>query len=136
VFDGFPRTVFQAHELERLLNGTPLDVVVNLDIPTEIAVERIAGRRVCNECGRVYHVSAPPKVNWTCDNPDHGAVVQRDDDSEEAVMRRLELYETQTKPIIDFYDKRGMLVVVDGVGDGDEVFERILKAVQTRLAGD
>jgi adenylate kinase len=76
----------------------------------------------------------PPKVNWTCDD-DGGPVVQRDDDTEEAVMRRLELYEQQTVPIIDFYRAHEKLVVVDGVGEGDEVFERLLKAVEDRLAG-
>jgi adenylate kinase len=134
VFDGFPRTLPQAQELERVLNGWPLDVVINLDVPTDIVLDRLAGRRVCETCGRVYHVNMPPKVNWTCDD-DGGPVVQRDDDTEEAVMRRLELYEQQTVPIIDFYRAHEKLVVVDGVGEGDEVFERLLKAVEDRLAG-
>jgi adenylate kinase len=136
VFDGFPRTLPQAQELARLLDGTPLSAAVDIEVPTEVAVERIAGRRVCESCGRVYHVTAPPKVNWTCDNDDHGKVVQRDDDTEEAVWRRLELYETQTLPIIDFYRDRGVLVTVDGLGDSDEVFERILKRVDGRLGDD
>jgi adenylate kinase len=133
VLDGFPRTLPQAHELERVLGDRPIDLVINLDVPTEIVLDRLAGRRVCEVCGRVYHVNMPPKVNWTCDD-DGGAVVQRDDDTEEAVMRRLELYEEQTVPIIDFYRDRGAFVVVDGVGEGDEVFERIVKAVEARVA--
>jgi adenylate kinase len=133
VLDGFPRTLAQARELDRLLAGRPLDASVNLAVPTEIVLDRIAGRRVCEVCQRVYHVNMPPKSNWTCDD-DGGPVVQRDDDTEEAVMRRLELYESETAPIIDYYAARGLLVPVDGVGEGDEVFERLLKVVDERLA--
>jgi len=95
-------------------------------------LHRIAGRRVCENCGTTYHVSAPPKDNWTCDVCD-GRVVQRDDDTEEAVMRRLELYEEETVPIIDFYRKLGKLAVVDGTGDSDDVFERLVQQVEQRL---
>jgi adenylate kinase len=132
VLDGFPRTLPQALELDRLLDGHPIDAAVNLDVPTEIVIDRIAGRRVCETCGRIYHVNMPPKVNWTCDD-DGGNVVQRDDDTEEAVMRRLELYESETAPIVDHYRDRGKLIVVDGVGAGDDVFERIVAADERAL---
>ena len=132
VLDGFPRTLAQAEKLEEILAGHPLDVVINLDVPTEIVLDRIAGRRVCENRGTTYHVSAPPKDNWTCDVCD-GRVVQRDDDTEEAVMRRLELYEEETVPIIDFYRKLGKLAVVDGTGDSDDVFERLVQQVEQRL---
>jgi adenylate kinase len=132
VLDGFPRTLAQAQKLEEVLAGHPLDLVINLDVPTEIVLHRIAGRRVCENCGTTYHVSAPPKDNWTCDVCG-GRVVQREDDTEEAVMRRLELYEKETVPIIDFYRNLGKLVVVDGTGDGDEVFERLVEQVEQRL---
>jgi adenylate kinase len=131
VLDGFPRTLVQARALDPLLGHRPLDVVIDLAVPTEIVLERLAGRRVCSVNGQhVYHVNMPPKQNWTCDH-DGAPVVQRDDDTEEAVMRRLELYETQTAPIIDYYRDQDRLVTVDGVGDSDEVFDRILKAVES-----
>jgi adenylate kinase len=133
VLDGFPRTQAQAQELDRLLDGTPISAAVKLDVPTEIVLDRIAGRRICETCQRVYHVNMPPKQPWVCDD-DGGAVVQRPDDTEEAVTRRLELYETETAPIVDYYREQQRLVTIDGVGDGDEVFERIIKAVDDRLA--
>jgi adenylate kinase len=132
VLDGFPRTLPQAEKLEEVLDGYPLDLVINLDVPTEIVLDRIAGRRVCEDCGTTYHVNAPPKDNWTCDVCG-GRVVQREDDTEDAVMRRLELYEEETVPIIDFYRKLGKLVVVDGTGDGDDVFARLVAHVDQRL---
>jgi adenylate kinase len=133
VLDGFPRTLPQARELTRALDGRPIDVAVNIDVPTEIVLDRIAGRRVCTANGHVYSVSMPPKHDWTCDE-DGSPVVQRDDDTEEAVMRRLELYERETAPIVDYYREQRVLVSVDGVGDGDEVFERISEAVKRHLA--
>jgi adenylate kinase len=132
VFDGFPRTLRQAEKLEAALESNPLDIVINLDVPTDIVLDRIAGRRVCENCGTPYHVHAPPKDDWTCDVCG-GKVVQRDDDTEEAVLRRLELYNEETVPIIDFYRRLGRLVVVDGTGDGDEVFARLVEQVDRRL---
>jgi adenylate kinase len=132
VLDGFPRTLPQAKELDRVLGARPLDLVVDLDVPKEIVLDRIAGRRVCENCQRVYHVNMPPTHNWTCDTCG-GKVRQRDDDTEEAVERRLQLYEQETVPIIDYYKARGLLVRVDGVGEGDDVFERIVKVVDDRL---
>jgi adenylate kinase len=132
VLDGFPRTLPQAEKLEDVLDGHPLDLVINLDVPTEIVLDRIAGRRVCEKCGTPYHVSVPPKDDWTCDVCG-GHVVQREDDTEDAVMRRLELYEEETVPIIDFYGKVGKLVTIDGVGDGDDVFARLVAQVEQRV---
>ena len=126
VLDGFPRTRPQAVQFEDILDGRSLDVVISLDVPLEIVLDRISGRRVCSSCQRVYHVNMPPKQPWICDTC--GAeVVQRDDDTEEAVQRRLEAYERDTVPILDFYRSIGKAVrVVDGVGTGDVVFERII----------
>jgi adenylate kinase len=132
VLDGFPRTLPQAEKLEDVLDGHPLDLVINLDVPTEIVLDRIAGRRVCEKCGTTYHVSKPPKDDWTCDVCG-GRVVQREDDTEEAVLRRLEIYEEETVPIIDFYRKGGKLVTIDGVGDGDDVFARLVAQVEQRV---
>ena len=135
VLDGFPRTLPQAEELERVLDGRPLDLVIDVNVPTDVVLDRIAGRRVCEVCGTTYHVNLPPKVNWTCDKCG-GAVVQRADDTEEAVGRRLELYEQQTVPIVDFYKGLGKLVMVDGVGDGDEVFHRIVNEIDEHFASE
>lgn len=132
VLDGFPRTVAQAEALERVLALSPLDVVIDLDVPTEIVLHRIAGRRVCTQCQTPYHIDNPPKKNWTCDVCG-GYVDQRDDDTEEAVMRRLELYEMQTLPLIHFYRRRGLLAHVDGTGDSDEVFDALVATVDIRL---
>jgi adenylate kinase len=131
VLDGFPRTLPQARELERVLNGHELDLVIDLDVAREIVLDRIAGRRVCESCGATYHVSMPPEHDWTCDACG-GRVVQRDDDTEEAVARRLEIYDAETVPIIDFYCDLGKLVVVDGVGETDDVFKRLVDEVEQR----
>ena len=89
-----------------------------------LVLDRLAGRRVCESCQRVYHVNMPPEVDWTCDTCG-GNVVQRDDDTEEAIDRRLAALREQTVPIIEYYRQRGLLVVVSGVGDGDDVFKRL-----------
>jgi len=129
VLDGFPRTKVQAEELRRLLGPDGLDASVDIDVPTEVVLKRISGRRVCRTCGTTYHVDHPPKVNWTCDK-DGGEVVQREDDQPEAVRRRLELYERDTRPLLDYYEELGLLATVDGAGDPDGVFDRILGAVE------
>lgn len=128
VLDGFPRTRVQAEELQRLLGPGGLDAAVDIDVPTDTVIERISGRRVCSTCGAPYHVSAPPKVDWVCDK-DGGEVVQREDDTPEAVTKRLELYEQATRPLLDYYEGLGLLVTVDGVGDPDEVFGRVVEGL-------
>ncbi len=132
ILDGFPRTLVQAEELEQVLTDHPLDLVINIEVPTETILHRIAGRRVCIDCGTSYHLTNRPKVDWTCDVCG-GDVVQRDDDTEEAVANRLEVYARQTVPIIDFYEKLGKLVSVDGVGEGHEVQERLIKEIDGRF---
>ena len=124
VLDGFPRTLAQAEALEaELAAAGPLDVAIDLEVPTEIVLDRIAGRRVCEDCGTTYHLTMPPKVAGVCDVCG-GTVSQRDDDTEAAVMRRLELYHGL-----------GRLVEIDGMGSGDEVFARVRIAVDARIGG-
>jgi adenylate kinase len=130
VLDGFPRTRVQAEELQRLLGPGGLEAAVDIDVPTEVVLERISGRRVCRSCGATYHVDAPPKTLWVCDK-DGGEVVQREDDKPESVKRRLELYEKDTRPLLDFYEGLGLLVTIDGVGDPDDVFTRVTEGVET-----
>jgi adenylate kinase len=134
VLDGFPRNLHQAQVLDELMAEYPLDVVVDLDVPTEIVLERIAGRRVCARCGANYHVVQPPAVPGRCDRCG-GAVVQRDDDTEDAVMRRLELYELQTLPLIHFYRRSGKLAHVDGRGRSEDVFLTLVEVIDRRVSG-
>jgi len=128
VLDGFPRTVAQAEGLHSLLLPAGVDLVVDLEVPTEIVLRRLAARRVCAVCGTNYSTANPPKVDWTCDVCG-GEVVQRDDDTEAAIARRLALYEAETAPVISWYRDRGLLAVVDGLGPPDEVMARIVAAV-------
>ncbi len=129
ILDGFPRNKKQAVELDRVLGEHPLDVVVHLEVPKEIVLDRIAGRRVCKN-GHTYHwPNMPPAVLWVCDVCGE-EVFQRSDDTEEAVNRRLATYEKETRPIRDFYRKSGHTVVtVDGVGEGDVVFDRLVAVI-------
>jgi adenylate kinase len=129
ILDGFPRTVPQGESLEAITADRPLDLVVDLEVPEEVVLERITKRRVCKTCGHIYSVDTPPKNGWICD-VDGGEVVQRADDTEDAVRKRLDLYAAETKPLVPFYAERGLLIEVDGLGSTDEVFARVLKAVE------
>lgn len=131
ILDGFPRTVPQAEALDEMTAERPLDIVLDLVVPRELVVQRISARRVCRDCGTNYVASGPTPPLWICDVCG-GDVVQRDDDTPDAINRRLDLYETQTAPLLDYYGKDGRLVDVDGVGTPDEVFVRLTQAVDTR----
>jgi adenylate kinase len=131
ILDGFPRTTHQAEALAAFMAPGDLDVAVDIELPTAEVLQRLASRRVCTDCGANYSVSSPPKVNWTCDTCG-GKVIQREDDTEEAIKRRLELYERQTAPLIDWYSKRGQFAEVNGVGSPDAVLRRIIRAVEER----
>ena len=126
--DGFPRTVPQAQALEELLaeRGTPLDVVLRLAVDEEEVIRRLTGRRTCSECGAVYHLEyEPPAEEGVCDRCG-GKLQQRDDDSEEVVRNRLDVYHRQTEPLEFFYWQRGLLRDVEAVGTVDEVTQRAL----------
>ncbi|MCU4186373.1 adenylate kinase [Acidiferrimicrobium sp. IK] len=134
ILDGFPRTVHQAESLEKILEPRPLDLVLNLEIDTEHVLSRLASRRVCSDCGANYSVTDnPPRVKGICDVCG-GEVVQRDDDTESAIRRRLELYEQETAPLIAWYSDRGLLVTMDALGTPDEVTERLVSEVDRRKA--
>jgi adenylate kinase len=132
VLDGFPRTVDQSVQLDEYLEPLSLDCVVDIEVPTSIALRRIAGRRTCADCGMIFSVDAPPKVDWICDACG-GEVRQRDDDVESAIERRLDLYEKQTAPLIDRYKEQGKLVSVDGEGSIDAVSGLISEAIDAVL---
>ncbi|MFN6120319.1 MAG: adenylate kinase [Actinomycetes bacterium] len=128
ILDGFPSTVPQALELDRITAERPIDLVLDLDLPREIVLERITARRVCRDCGTNYISTGREHVTWICDVCG-GDVMQRDDDTPEAINRRLDLYEEQTAPLIEHYERLGKLVVVDGVGTPDGVFALLTAAV-------
>lgn len=129
ILDGFPRNIDQAKALENLLEdlGQPLEAVLLLDVRRETLVERLAGRRVCPKCGTVYNVHSMPAGATGCAK-DGAELQQRPDDNEEVVARRLEVYERQTRPLVEHYSKQGLLRVVAGEGELDEVFERMESA--------
>lgn len=131
ILDGCPRTISQAEQLEELLKPDALDLVIDLDVPTPQVLRRLASRRVCVDCGANYSTASPPSVAWVCDVCG-GEVVQRQDDTEEAIGRRLELYERQTAPLISWYRHRGLLTTVDGTGSPDEVTKSCVEAVEER----
>ncbi len=134
ILDGYPRTVPQADALAVILKeiGKPINVVLNLEVPDEVLVDRISKRLMC-KCGASYHtVSNPPKKDNICDLCGC-EVFQRSDDREEAVQNRLNVYKKQTQPLIDYYAKQGLLVTLDGTKHIDEVFEDI-KAVLAKFA--
>jgi adenylate kinase len=123
--------VVQAEALAQLTAGATLDVVVNLDVPEEVVLRRLAGRRACVDCGTNYSQDQPPREDWTCDVCG-GRVVQRDDDTEEAIRERLAAYDRETSPLIDWYERKGLLVIVDGLGTPDEVTDRLVRAIDGR----
>lgn len=127
VLDGFPRTIPQAEVLEKELNkmNDKIDFAINVDVPDENIVKRMSGRRACVNCGATYHiVYNAPKTEGKCDTC--GAeLILRDDDKPETVLNRLDVYHTQTQPLIDFYNERGVLKNVDGTVDMNDVFKAI-----------
>jgi len=133
LLDGFPRTVKQAEALEKALadKGERIDVALLIDVPREEILERMTGRRVCPACGASYHVKFnPPKVDSKCDLC--GAeVIQRADDAISTVNNRLDTYENQTKPLVDFYTGKGQLAAVDGTKAIASVFDEICKVLES-----
>ncbi|MCB2155405.1 adenylate kinase [bacterium] len=127
LFDGYPRTVSQVADLDRICEFHTLSspAIVNLEVPSEILMLRLTGRRLCSECRRTYNVYFdPPKQTGVCDLC-HGPLMKRVDDTPETVKERLEVYEQQTKPVLHEYDNRHVLSNIDGTGTTQEVFERI-----------
>jgi len=126
LLDGFPRTMNQAKELEKM---TDVDLVLNIAVDHKALVERAVGRRICPKCAAVYHVkSNPPKKSGICDKCGT-SLVQRDDDKEETVQKRLKVYQEQTAPLIEHYRSKGKLVDIDGSRGIDGVFDQMVKAV-------
>ena len=128
IFDGFPRTIPQAKALDDALTkiGEKMDYAIDVDVPDENIVNRMGGRRACLNCGATYHiVFNPTKVEGKCDACGANTVL-RDDDKPETVQKRLAVYHEQTQPLIEYYDKQGILKSVDGTKPMDEVFSAIV----------
>ena len=131
LLDGFPRTVEQAEALDQILAKTnrKIDKVLNIDVNPDILLPRLTGRRICKQCGTTYHlIFNPPKVEGVCDK-DGGELYQRSDDNEETVSHRIEVYLSETKPLVDYYTKQNVIANIEGNQDIDKVFEDIKAAL-------
>ena len=131
LLDGFPRTVYQAEKLDEFLaaHGSKIEKVLDIAVEKEELITRLTGRRVCKACGASYHVvNIPPKTEGICDACG-GELVQRADDNIETVTNRIDVYEAQTKPLVDYYEKAGNIAHIDGRSGLDNVFADIVKAL-------
>lgn len=136
LLDGFPRTVAQATALERMLGrrGLAIDHVISIEIDREELIRRLMGRRTCGRCGAMYHVLFnPPKKAGMCDQCG-GSLYQRDDDEEETIRSRLDVYSQQTGPVIQYYASKGLVRAINGIGPIDGIFDRILEVMEGREA--
>jgi adenylate kinase len=127
ILDGFPRTVPQAEALDKLLDsiGEKLDLTLVLDVPNDELIKRLSARRTCRQCGKTFHlIYNPPKVKDVCDACD-SELYQRDDDKEAAIFNRLKVYESQTKPLIEYYEKQGITKMINGIGTIDDIYKNI-----------
>ena len=132
ILDGFPRTVAQAEALDGVLAkmNKKVDHAITIDVPEGELLKRLTGRRTCKKCGAMYHVIFnPPKQEGVCDKCG-GELYQRADDNEETVKARLEVYNKQTKPLIDFYEKKGLLRRIEGTGSIQDIFNRIVQLLE------
>lgn len=131
LLDGFPRTVYQAEKLDEFLaqNGQELSKVIDLEVTDEELMKRITGRRVCKDCGATFHVvNFPPAVPGKCDKCG-GILIQRADDNEETARNRIEVYNRETKPLIDYYEKSDRIVHIDGMISPDTTFKDIVEVL-------
>ncbi|MEV5278648.1 adenylate kinase [Streptomyces sp. NPDC051994] len=137
LLDGFPRNVVQAEALDEVLkaDGVKLDAVLDLEVPEDEVVKRIAGRRICrNESAHVFHVAYnAPKQEGVCDKCG-GELYQRGDDTEETVRKRLEVYHSETEPIIDYYRAQGLVITISALGKVDEVTKKAMDALRREAA--
>ncbi len=127
LLDGFPRTIPQAETLEKI---SRIDKVIKLKIENEVAIERLSGRRTCKDCGAMYHIIyISPKREGICDRCG-GELIIREDDRKEAILERLEVYREETRPLIRYYDKKGLLVIIDGGRAKQEVTKDLLASIR------
>lgn len=127
ILDGFPRTIAQADALSQIKE---IDAVVNFVLDRESIIKRLSGRRMCKSTGRIYHILYnPPKVEGIDDETGE-ALIQRDDDKEDAILNRLDVYQAQTEPLIEYYREKGLLVDIDASKDATQVFEQVKAALK------
>jgi adenylate kinase len=134
VLDGFPRTLPQAEALDVVLaaSGRALDAVLYFEIGDEAIVQRLAGRWVCTQAGHIYHLKfSPPRTPGRCDI-DGSALIQRADDRPETVRHRLEVYHRETRPVVEFYRRRGLFDVIDASGEIEDVYRAVRRAIGAR----
>jgi adenylate kinase len=131
ILDGFPRTVPQAEALDRVLGalGRRIDAVVNITVPNEELIKRLSGRRTCRDCDALYHIIFDPPTNAGICNKCNGELYQRDDDHEDIIMSRLEVYVRATAPLLAYYRRRALLAEVDGTGGREDILSRILQTI-------
>jgi adenylate kinase len=132
ILDGFPRTVAQAETLSAMLKTAghrQLDKVVAIMVPDEEIVKRISGRRTCKNCGAMYHLIYDPPRNHNLCNSCNGELYQRDDDAEDTVRMRLEVYAATMRPLLEYYERAGLLKQIDGIGRPEEIQQRIVGAL-------
>ena len=132
IFDGFPRNAAQAAVLDKMLvpMGTTLTMAVNIEVDKADLVKRMAGRRTCKACGQLYHIYfSPSRKEGVCDKCG-GSLFQRDDDKEETIKKRLDVYDAQTEPLIDYYRKKGILKSIKGTGTIHEIFHKVCEALE------
>jgi adenylate kinase len=134
ILDGVPRTVPQAEALDRALAtlGRTVDVVISLAVPNEELIKRLSGRRTCRECGALYHIIFDPPTNEGLCNKCNGDLYQRDDDHEDIITSRLEVYARETAPLLQHYRARKLLVEIDGTGSRDDILARIVERLEHR----
>ncbi|MEM8982624.1 MAG: adenylate kinase [Pseudomonadota bacterium] len=131
ILDGFPRTTVQAEGLSALLDelGKPLTKAVLMQVPFDVLLKRLSGRRTCSKTGKILNVYFSPAADIEASRAAGGELMQRDDDNEETIRNRLEVYRTQTEPLVDFYRERGLLVSIDADGSMDDVYARLTAAI-------
>lgn len=132
ILDGFPRNESQAESLDELLAelGQPLDAAVLMDVDFDILMKRLTGRRTCSVTGKVLNIYYSPQEELDACREAGGELLQRDDDNEETIANRLQVYRQQTAPLVDYYRQRGLLETVDAEGTVEEVYERLVSAVE------
>jgi len=131
LFDGFPRTIPQAESLDEILKKLrrELNCVLLVQVPQDVLIERLAGRRTCRQCGSMFHVVfSPPRREGMCDRCG-GELYQRDDDKEQTIANRLQVYQNQTAPLVHYYQQRGLLHAIDGVGEIGQIRARVIEAL-------